>query len=202
MKSDKLFDMLVWDKHGYDPLHKTMGYDMEEVTKLLDDPEVVDPDTDKVLISKPIFDALNRLCEVGVDCIEGKKKLEGVLSLGKKLGFNLITFTATSNERYFWQWPYLKEYTDELIQSPFYDENSAYGNKKRTFVTFADRWRFVKDGWTAFDHKYTHLKFDGIECFRMPYRGRNKGKDWGRVTCLRAGFFKALEAAVKISTEQ
>ncbi len=200
MKSDKLFDLIAWSKHGYDSLYKTMGYDIQEVTKLLDDPEVVDPETDKVLISKSIFDALNRLCEVGVDCIDGKKTLEGVLALGKKLGFNLITFTATLNESHFWQNPYLKEWTTELEQSPFYDENSAYSNKPRVFVTFADRWRFVKDGWTAFDHRYTHVKYDGIEFFRMPYRGRHAGKDWGRVKCLHAGYFKSLEAAVKIET--
>lgn len=200
MKSDKLFDLIAWSKHGYDSLYKTMGYDIQEVSKLLDDPEVVDPETDKVLISKSIFDKLNRLCEVGVDCIDSKKTREGVLALGKKLGFNLITFTATLNERYFWQSPYLKERTTKLEQSPFYDENSAYLNKQRVFVTFADRWRFVKDGWEAFDHRYTHVKYDGIEFFRMPYRGRHKGKDWGRVTCLHAGFFKSLEAAVNIET--
>lgn len=199
MKSDKLFDLIAW-KNTYDPLHKTMGYDMQEVTKLLEDPEIVDPETDKVLISKSIFDALNRLCEVGVDCIDSKKTREGVLALGKKLGFNLITFTATLNESYFWQWPYLKDYTTELEQSPWYDENSAYGNKQRVFVTFADRWRFVKDGWVAHDHKYIHANYDGIEFFRMPYRGRNAGKDWGRVKCLHAGFFKSLEAAVNIET--
>lgn len=200
MKGDKLFDMIAWSKHGYDSLYKTMGYDMQEVTKLLDDPEVVDPETDKVLISKSIFDALNRLCEVGVDCIDGKKTLEGVLALGKKLGFNLITFTASLNESYCWQWPYLKEHTTELVQSPWYDENSAYGNKQRVFVTFADRWRFVKNGWDAHDHHRNHEKYDGVEFFRMPYRGRHAGKDWGRVKCLHAGYFKSLEAAVNIET--
>ena len=199
MKRDKLFDLIVW-KNVYDPLHKTMGYDMQEVVKLLDDPEVVDPETDKVLISKSIFDELNRLCEVGFDNIDSKKTREGVLALGKKLGFNLITFTATLNESYFWQWPYLKEHTTELVQSPWYDKNSAYGNKQRVFVTFADRWRFVKNGWDAHDHRRNLEKFDGVEFFRMPYRGRHAGKDWGRVKCLHAGYFKSLETAVNIET--
>ena len=197
MKSDKLFDMIVWSKHGYDALYQTMGYDIQEVTKLLDDPDIVDPETDKVLIPKSIFDQMNRLCACGFDTIDGKKTREGVLALGKKLGFNLTTFTATLNESHFWQWSNLKENTTELEQSPWYDENSAYMNRRHVYVTFADRWRFVKNGWTACDHHRNHINFDGIEFFRMPYRGREKGKDWGRVTCIHAGYFKSLEAAVK-----
>ena len=199
MNGDKLFDLLAWSTHGYDALYKTMGYDVQEVTKLLEDPDVVDPETNKVLFSKSIFDTLNRLCEVGVDCIDGKKTRESVLALGKKIGFNLTTFTATLNESCVWQWPHLKDNTTKLDQSPWYDENSAYSNRRRVFVTFADRWRFVKNGWKAYDHHGNHVKFDGIEFFLMPYRGRAKGKDCGRVTCLHAGYFKSLETAVKIA---
>ena len=197
MTRDKLFDAIVW-KNTYGEIYRVMGYDIGEVLRFCDDSEIVDPDTDKVLFPKSVFDVLNRICGFGYEPVFGKKQLESVMFIGKKMGFNLVTFTASLNDSHFWQWPYVKEYTETLLQSPFYNSDKPYDNKPRTFVTFADRWRFVKDGWVTYDHKGNAPRFDGLAYFIKPYRGKHAGEDWNVRNTIHAGYFKALENAVGI----
>lgn len=200
MKGDKLFEEISWNT-TYDGIYQVLGYDLGEAFRISQDPEIVDPDTYKVLFPKSVFDELDKICRVGVEPVLEKKHLEAVLFVGKKMGFNLITFEASLNDGRFWQWPYLDKQTGKLEQSPFYHPDNAYCNKPRTYVTFADRWRFVKDGWEATDQHYTYERFDGLAYFIQPYRGGRAGQFHGIRNTLHAGYFKALEKAVGIEVK-